>query len=190
MVACCEPVQVEKKGWYNRHLIVQRNISVALHQTSEYIILNRRLWRFQCQDDGTGLLSPKHGSAVGSDPCDAGSSPSKGPIYERSHRHERIQIQIEGGGPAGRVRDAEIRTPQFRDSQDGNPGRVPRDRREERLAGKGNLRKDEVSRRRGVGRGRCRLRSREQGRLRLRARGYRRGADQEGRRKRRTEPTD
>jgi phasin len=122
-----------KKGWYNRHLIVQRNISVALHQKSDYIILNRRLWRFQRQDDGTGLLSPKRGSAVGADPCDAGSSPSKGPIYERGHRHERIQIQIESGGPAGRVRDAEIRTPQFRDSQDGNPGRVPRDRREERL---------------------------------------------------------
>jgi phasin len=66
-----------KKGWYNRHLIVQRNISVALHQKSDYIILNRRLWRFQRQDDGTGLLSPKRGSAVGADPCDAGSSPSK-----------------------------------------------------------------------------------------------------------------
>src|SRR5262249_18597406 len=90
-------------------------------------------------------------------PCDAGSSPSKGPIYERGHRHERIQVQIEGGGPAGRVRDAEIRTPQFRDSQDGNPGRVPRNRREERLAGKGNLRKDEVSRRRGDGRSRGHL---------------------------------
>jgi phasin len=37
-------------------LIVQRNISVALHQKSDYIILNRRLWRFQCQDDVTGLL--------------------------------------------------------------------------------------------------------------------------------------
>jgi phasin len=60
----------------------------------------------------TGLLSPKHGSAVGAGPCDAGSSPSKGSIYDRGHRNDRIQVQIQGG-PASRVRNAEIRTAEF-----------------------------------------------------------------------------
>src|SRR5262249_58446065 len=87
----------------------------------------------------------RHGSAPGADPCEAELSPPKGSLNDRGNRDDHLQVQIQGSF-AGRVRYAEIRIAELRDSQNGNSGRLPRDRREERLAGERDLRKDEISR--------------------------------------------
>src|SRR5262249_51607662 len=127
-------------------LIVRRNISVALHQKARYM---RR------HPGGSGVCGLRRRPRVAVTPgmdqhrarirATPNCRPSKGSLYDRGYRDDQLQVQIQGGF-AGRVRHAEIRIAELRDSQNGNSGRLPRDRREERLAGERDLRKDEICR--------------------------------------------
>src|SRR5262245_49957346 len=102
-----------EKGWYDRHLIVRRNICVALHQKQEYILPHQTAVAFP--------MSGRRPRACCLQSMDRpwarirampDQSPSEGSIYDRGHRNDHVQVQIKGG-PAGRVRNAEIRTPEF-----------------------------------------------------------------------------
>ena len=131
----------------------------------------------------TGPFVIKHGSAVGADPCDAGSSPQR-----TNSMTEAIESKSKSKAAPTAFEMPKFELPNFEIPKMEIPAAFRELGGEERLAGEGDLREDEVRRRGGDRRARGHLRDRDQGRLRLRPQGDRGGAREHQRRVRLRHP--